>query len=170
MSDLGFVEVEIAPHLHSPTLPIYSSLGNPAAGAYPSFVASQTAWTKLLSFHGRLVTSAVVATRVAIVTATLGDGEVAWRVQAGVTQTASLTYSYSFLAELAGNSLSGNQAGGYTAQPLPRQWMPPGTSFELYTLNEDAGDQWSQVMTAFELAQPPDSAVRHYLQPHQAIS
>ena len=170
MSDLLGLEVDVAPFVLSPNVPIVGAVGEPAAGDDASTVLSQSSWTRLLSYAAVLTTSATVADRVPVLRATIADGGTVWAVPSGASVTASLTTTVCWTARGRGDGLQTAIYGDHLYLPCPDLWIPPGAKVATATAAIDAADQWSAIVVSYELAQPPDSAVRHYLQPHQAIT
>lgn len=126
----------------------------PAAGAGVTVSAPKSEWQQLVAVNFRLVTSAVVATRVPVVSVTDGSGVNIIGVAAGYGATANTTADYSFVVGLGEWDQSNNANASGPLPPLP---LAEGDSIVVSVGAIDAGDQISRVRVTL-LQQPTRSS------------
>lgn len=113
-----------------------------AAGAGVTVAMPESERQVAVAVAFRIVTSAVVATRVPRVTITDGSGVIIAGSVAGVTSAASLTTDYIFA--VGGDAWTG-AAGAVVSGPFPTVPMDAGDSLVISAALLDAGDQISRV-------------------------
>ena len=125
------------------------SAPTPAAGTNWTFtVPGESVWG-LVAITAKLVTSAVVANRAAVLN--VSDGTtVLYQIAPGAVQAASLTTTYSWLPELA--TFDNTITGGALNVAMPPTYLASGQVLSSATALIDVGDQWSAVsLTVIEV-------------------
>lgn len=115
----------------------------PAAGAeWNTAVPSGTAW-ELLSVRDQLVTSAVVANRVATLRARDADGAELWRIPPVAVQAAGATVRRSYLPAFGYSTAVEHETLGLPAGP---QFLAAGWQVGSITAAIDVGDAYTGVL------------------------
>jgi hypothetical protein len=115
-----------------------SAWAAPAAGA--DFAAIATVGTQQIqTISASLATSSHAATRYVCIKITDSAGNIYAEIGAGGTQTASLTYQYTWLLGVEQTS----STSAIVVANLPNIWLPAGFKFITVTANIDTNDQWS---------------------------
>ena len=116
---------------------------DPAANTEIAVTVPAYATWRVMGATATLVTSAAVANR--LVTLIVDDGaNELFRVNAAVTQAASLTYSYSFASAVSDTVVPGNVV------KLPQLIIKSGYRIRTLTTNLQAGDDWSAMRLLVE--------------------
>lgn len=125
-------------------------VSDPPAGGDWAFTAPGIATVRIVALRARLVTSAVVATRIPILE--MDDGtDVVAASPPGSSTAASLTVDHSAVA--GGDSLAVLGSLATWAMPHDGFTLLPGWRVRVSTVALDAGDQWSQVRLLGEVYQ-----------------
>lgn len=122
---------------------IVSIIGvDPAAGIEASFTVPQGQGILFKGFRIRLVTSAVVANRIPILTIADDNGNTVLEFPASAAQAASLTVDYNFIADL-GYAMAAAVGGKLTVGIAPLLYLPDGWTIKTVTQLIDAGDNYA---------------------------
>lgn len=122
---------------------IVSIIGNnPAAGAEVNFPVPAGQGLLLKAVRFRLVTSAVVANRVPILTIADDNANTVMEFPAAVAQAASLTVDYNFIADL-GYAAAAVAGGKFVQGIAPFLYLPDGWTIKTVTSLIDVGDDYA---------------------------
>lgn len=115
---------------------------NPGAGQGATYKIPGETWVRVLVAHAKLVTSAAVANRIAVLEYQDGDGNPFARWSSSSAQAASLTGSYTWSPD-AGTT----DVGGVPDQQINCSGaiLYPGYSIRFSAFALDAADQFSQL-------------------------
>lgn len=131
----------------------FITVAAPAAGAEIfAQVPAGEAW-RVLSFFARLTTSATVATRYAdlrLLRGALSTDPNFFRDGIVSGQAASLFWDYTWA--LGCSVVVNNTGNGRSLRPFPDLVLTQGMSISTFTLNIQAGDQWSLIQLLVEKA------------------
>lgn len=126
---------------------------SPAAGAHFSAEVGEGYWSRLLSVHVRLVTSAAVAAREVVVECRDVQDQRFALYGAPVTVSASDTVDYVFSVFQPRAEWEVDSA---VIVPLGADLLYPGCDFRIFVVNVQAADQLSRIRFQRERFYPPD--------------
>lgn len=122
---------------------IVSIIGNnPGAGAEASFTVPAGQGILFKGFRIRLVTSAVVANRVPVLTIADDNANTVLEFPASAAQVASTTIDYNFIADL-GYAMGAAVGGKLTVGISPLLYLPDGWTVKTVTQLIDVGDDYA---------------------------
>lgn len=114
---------------------------DPAAGAEVTYTVPAGSGLLLKAVRVRLVTSAVVANRVPILTIADDNANTVMEFPASAAQAASLTVDYSFVADL-GYAMAAAVANKLAVGIAPFLYLPDGWTIKTVTSAIDVGDNY----------------------------
>jgi hypothetical protein len=114
----------------------------PALGANFTVTPAGEATWALVALRATLTTSAAAANRAPTLNVTDGTSTL-WSVEAGATQAASLTVTYSWVTEYP--AFPTTVVGGVLVVPMAPTYLAPGMALAGATALIDANDQWSGI-------------------------